>query len=224
MDVPVVTQEMEKQWRSAIQNEVKAIRERRRNFGRDVRPTKRIKICDNKSDLLHMEGEVIQEVKAKYGLDEDQSRAYDIFLNHLKSVEYGPSNYLDESDNRCMYLGGAGGTGKSRVIRAIIEAFRVLGKSEKLLVSATTGAPAQLINGSTIDALCKFNRTRKGGNEGGYGDNGGHLNTENDWMGCQFLIIDEISMLGCHKLRRISKALRRFKGNTLPVELLDWCV
>ena len=215
MDVPVVTQEMGK-WRSAIQNEVKAIRERRRNSERDVRPTKRIKICDNRSDLLHMEG-VIQDVKAKYALDEDQSRAYDIFLNHLKSVEYGPSNYLDESDNRCMYLGGAGGTGKSRVIRAIIEAFRVLGKSEKLLVSATTGASAQIINGSTIDALCKFNRTRKGDNrEGGYGDNGGLLNTENYWMGCQFLIIDEVSMLGCHKLRRISKALRRFKGNALP--------
>jgi AAA domain len=108
-----------------------------------------------------MEG-VIQDVKGKYGLDDDQSRAYDMFLNHLKSVEYGPSNYLDKSENRCMYLRGAGGTGKSRVIRAIIEAFRVLGKSEKLLVSATTGASAQLINGSTIDALCKFNRIRKG--------------------------------------------------------------
>lgn len=107
-----------------------------------------------------------------------------------------------------MYLGGAGGIGKSRLIRATIEAFRVLGKSEKLLVSATTGAAAQLINESTIDALCKFNRTRKGDNrEGGYGDKGGHLNTENYWMDCQLLIIDEVSMLGCHKLRRISKAL-----------------
>jgi hypothetical protein len=46
--------------------------------------------------------------------------------------------------------------------------------------------------------------------------NGGRLNTENYWIGCQFLIIDEVSMLGFHKLRRISKALRRFKGNALP--------
>jgi hypothetical protein len=66
--------------------------------------------CDNRSDLFHMDG-VIQDVNAKYGLDEDPSREYDIFLNHLKSVEYEPSNYLDESDNRCIYLGVAGGIG-----------------------------------------------------------------------------------------------------------------
>jgi hypothetical protein len=41
---------MEKQWRNAIQSQVKAIREQM-NCERDVRPMKRIKIFDNGSDF-----------------------------------------------------------------------------------------------------------------------------------------------------------------------------
>ena len=58
----------------------------------------------------------------------------------------------------CQYFPGSGGKG-----------------------SSTTGWAAHLIKGNTIDALCKFNRARKKGDnrEGGHDDKGGHLNTEN---------------------------------------------
>ena len=59
---------------------------------------------------------------------------------------------------RTMYLGGSGGKGKSQVINAIKAFFQRSGCRNQLLVSATTGAAAKLITGSTIDSLCGLGR------------------------------------------------------------------
>jgi ABC-type ATPase involved in cell division len=67
-----------------------------------------------------------------------------------------PDTVNDDVENRCIYLGGPGGTGKSQVIKAIIEAFRQLNCSEQLLVCATTGVAANLTGGSTVDSLLKL--------------------------------------------------------------------
>jgi hypothetical protein len=38
---------------------------------------------------------------------------------------------------------------------------------------------------------------------------------DNTWMNCNFLILDEVSMLGCSKLAKISQALQKNKSNCL---------
>ncbi|KAG2743630.1 hypothetical protein P692DRAFT_20745546, partial [Suillus brevipes Sb2] len=52
-----------------------------------------------------------------------------------------------------MFVTGIGGSGKSHVIRAIVEMFRRCGAPEKLTLSAPTGSAAVLIDGYTIHAL-----------------------------------------------------------------------
>lgn len=51
-----------------------------------------------------------------------------------------------------MYLGGPGGTGKSRVIKAIAELFQRLDCKAMLRIAATTGITATVIGGSTMSA------------------------------------------------------------------------
>ncbi|KZT53754.1 hypothetical protein CALCODRAFT_416190, partial [Calocera cornea HHB12733] len=52
-----------------------------------------------------------------------------------------------------MYIGGCGGTGKSHVIKCIVQLFVECGMRDTLLLSAPTGAAAIVINGYTIHAL-----------------------------------------------------------------------
>ena len=164
---------------------------------------------------------VMQEVAQTFQLNKEQRRAYDIFLRPLPNLLLGNavvSGY--DSDNRCMYLGGPGGTGKSRVIQAITEAFTQLGCRQQLLISATTGVAANLIGGSTIDSLAKIKRRT-----GRYKENDDVTQStdgapysyvvDNTWMTCNFLILDEVSMLGCNKLTKISQALQKNKSNCL---------
>jgi hypothetical protein len=65
----------------------------------------------------------------------------------------------------CQFIGGEGGTGKSRIIAALAELFVRMGQSHRLLVSATSGTAAASINGMTIHSACKFSRdsTLRGG-------------------------------------------------------------
>ncbi|KAG1890325.1 hypothetical protein F4604DRAFT_1539035, partial [Suillus subluteus] len=58
-----------------------------------------------------------------------------------------------EVNQLLMFLTGIGGSGKSHVIRAMVEMFRRCGVPDKLTLSAPTGSAAVLIDGYTIHAL-----------------------------------------------------------------------
>ncbi|KAJ7131642.1 hypothetical protein C8R43DRAFT_895730, partial [Mycena crocata] len=60
---------------------------------------------------------------------------------------------LGVEDQLLMYIAGVGGSGKSYVIKAVVELFKRCGYSERLLLSAPTGCAAVLIDGYTIHAL-----------------------------------------------------------------------
>ncbi|KAJ7162717.1 hypothetical protein C8R43DRAFT_817766, partial [Mycena crocata] len=51
-----------------------------------------------------------------------------------------------------MYLGGAGGTGKSRVIDALTEFFTKTGQDRRFRLSSFTGVAARNISGMTLHA------------------------------------------------------------------------
>lgn len=157
---------------------------------------------------------IIAEVAREQMLNTAQLRCYSIFLNGLRSQARGEA--VPSTANKCMYLGGSGGTGKSRVIQAIVTLFNRIGCPEKLVVSATTGIAANLIHGSTIHSVCHLSRGNQGDEETNRADRNRQLNLDNSWTNCEFLIIDEVSMLGCKGLNEISVNLCKLKACVEP--------
>ncbi len=115
----------------------------------------------------------------------DQFRAYDIILWHLEQTLAG----ADVPPLR-MVLYGEGGTGKSRVIQTVTEAFAARGCAYMLVKAAYTGIAASLIDGKTTHVI-------------------GHVAVKKDgqltddakrqlqafWRGKRYLVLDEYSML-----------------------------
>ncbi|KIJ11374.1 hypothetical protein PAXINDRAFT_36917, partial [Paxillus involutus ATCC 200175] len=56
-------------------------------------------------------------------------------------------------DQLLLFITGIGGSGKSHVIKAIVEVFRRCGVSEQILLSVPMGCAAVLIDGYTIHTL-----------------------------------------------------------------------
>ncbi|KAJ7656083.1 hypothetical protein DFH06DRAFT_904376, partial [Mycena polygramma] len=74
----------------------------------------------------------------------DQVRAIRIVAEHFL---FGMERQL------LLYIAGVGGSGKSFVVKAVVEFFRRCGASASILLSAPTGCAAVLIDGYTIHAL-----------------------------------------------------------------------
>ena len=139
-------------------------------------------------------------------------RGYHIFLNDLRCLTGGRSCSLTQ--NKCiMYLGGPGGTGKTRVIGAIITLFDRIDCPEKLVLSAITGVAADIINGSMIYSLCHLSRGNQGDGDVGRAERMNRLHLD---INCEFLVIDEMSMVGCKTLNDISTNLCYLKNSALP--------
>ena len=157
---------------------------------------------------------VISAVAQEQCLNQGQARSYNMFLEGLKC--FNQERNVQITGNTCMYVGGPGGTGKSRVIRAIVTLFNRIGCADKLIVTATTGIAAKLIDGSTIHSVCHLARGSPGDEEDRRSNRMTRLRLDNSWTTCQFLIVDEVSMLGCKALNEISTNLCQLKGCVLP--------
>ncbi|KAF8996885.1 hypothetical protein BDQ17DRAFT_1167068, partial [Cyathus striatus] len=135
----------------------------------------------------------INHMVAEYTLNSEQSRAVSIIAKH--SLEVRPPQLR-------MYLGGQGGTGKSRVINCLCEFFIWNGQKRRFRLAAYTGVAAQNILGMTLHAALCLNQRAGTGTQ---------TKTHRDlvalWEGVDYLFIDEISMVGCVMLAQISEAL-----------------
>jgi hypothetical protein len=224
-----VSEEKVKKWKEEIAVDVK--QERQRHQQQQQKPTPPLSTQRHDGCGSHgyeRDGQwlkaMIDGICQEYTLNEAQNRAFSLYIDKLDLVLFhGRGDDMNDdsngdTDNRGMYLGGPGGTGKSRVIEAIVTLFERAGCREKLLVTATTGCAANLIGGSTIDSACGLGRRKraKAGDDECQDDESVEMGVENSWMNCMFLILDEVSMLGCSKLVKISKALQKVKGNMLP--------
>ena len=143
----------------------------------------------------------IDEMINEFTLNTEQARAFKIICEHSMHHQKEPLK---------MYIGGAGGTGKSRVINALKEFFLRKGQGRRFRLASYTGVAAKNISGMTVHAALSLNQQKKA-NKG---------NTRRDltamWEGVDFFFIDEISMIGCQMLYRISEALIEAKGNSQP--------
>ena len=87
---------------------------------------------------------ILNTVVHKFKLNPEQERAFCIVANH---ATIGNPTQLK------MYLGGMGGTGKSQVLKALIELFRERNESHCIMILAPTGSAAALLNGSTYHSV-----------------------------------------------------------------------
>lgn len=135
-------------------------------------------------------------------LNTEQQRAFKIIAGHSIQQNTEPLR---------MYLGGAGGTGKSLVIHALQTFFDNAGQSRRFRLTSFTGVAAQNIHGMTLhSALCLMNQSKMKTNSKA------HQELIAMWEGVDYLFIDEVSMLGCGFLCSISKALNKAKQNPAP--------
>ena len=133
-------------------------------------------------------------------LNPEQKRAFRMIAEHSQNPLAAPLQ---------MYLGGAGGTGKSRVIRALTAYFETTNQSRHLRLASYTGIAALNIQGVTLHSALALNQ-RKGDSPKNY--------TRTDlkamWKGVDYLFIDEVSMIGCRLLTQISDTLADAKAVT----------
>jgi hypothetical protein len=146
----------------------------------------------------------IDEIIVKWTLNIEQARAFSLIATHAQQNQ--------SLEPMRMYLGGSGGTGKSRVITALTDYFAQRGESRRLRLASFTGIAAKNINGTTLHMALALNQhqNRKKGNG----------KTKADlvamWTGVDYLFVDEVSMIGCSLLLQIHEALVDAKGRTEP--------
>jgi len=143
--------------------------------------------------------QTIAHVIADFSLNEQQSQAFQIVAHHSLDTTEDPEKQL------LMGLFGEAGTGKSRLVDAIKAWFSLLNRSAELIVTATMGAAAFNIQGSTVHsalgiAIERGDKTRKMG-----------FTKKKEWRDRWYLIIDEVSMLDCKLMSKLHKKLSSAK-------------
>jgi hypothetical protein len=141
---------------------------------------------------------IMDETVKQFKLNTEQERAFRIVANHA-------SNY--DNEQLKMYVGGMGGTGKSRVIEALKRYFDCRGESWRLLILGPTGTSAALLGGSTYHSVLGIH----------VGESRNEARTimqvKTKLEGVDYIFIDEISMVSCHHLYTISAQLAKALGN-----------
>ena len=128
-------------------------------------------------------------------LKPDQLRAYQIVDWHLRETIGGK-----HPPPLQMVLYGEGGTGKSRVIQTITEAFAHRNASNMLVKAAHTGVAASLIGGKTTHVIggLSLNLT-------GTVSDAAKRKLQDFWRNIRYLIIDEYSMLSKSFLKVLAR-------------------
>jgi hypothetical protein len=142
---------------------------------------------------------LLQDVVGRWTLNREQRRAFEIVARHTME---------DKPDQLLMYLGGPGGTGKSRVINALRDFFGSRNETRRFRLAAYTGVAARNIGGATLHALLQMNESGREISAKGKRD------LASMWDGVDYLLIDELSMIGCEMLHKVSRALTEAKGLT----------
>lgn len=110
-----------------------------------------------------------------------------------------------------MYVGGEGGTGKTRVIQAITELAKRLEVVDSMVLCAPTGTAANNINGQTIHSVLNLSFSSRGGGDRNKWKVERHARY---WAGKRYLIIDEISMVDLAELDEIHERLVMLKQSS----------
>ena len=162
----------------------------------------------NAGSELMQEGDYLEMVNK---LNEQQRSIFDDFVERINCDREENSFYL--------YIGGNAGTGKSFVLRAMINAAKKRGKRSGAeldkpisLTVAPTGVAAYLVNGTTIESALGIQPSK----DKAYIRNQPSRNSSLRFLyeDLQVIFIDEVSMLGSDMLAKINFRLQDIMGNT----------
>ena len=144
-------------------------------------------------------------------LNEQQRAIFDDFVERIN---------LDREDDRFhLYIGGNAGTGKSFLLKAMINAAKKRGKRSGAeldkpfcLTVAPTGVAAYLVNGTTIESALGIQPSK----DRTYIKNEPSRNSNLRFLyeDLQVIFIDEVSMLGSDMLAKMNFRLQDIMGNT----------
>ncbi|KJK73445.1 hypothetical protein H634G_11327 [Metarhizium anisopliae BRIP 53293] len=135
---------------------------------------------------------------ARFKLNKRQTIALLIICRQLDLIQCSAKS---EVSQLCQFVGGEGGTGKSRVIETLVELFACKKISNRLLITATSGTAASRINGITIHSACGFSKDQATGTSMAKDLDGVRLakiterfihgQTRMNWQEKDLLVIDE---------------------------------
>ncbi|KAJ3559813.1 hypothetical protein NM688_g118 [Phlebia brevispora] len=134
----------------------------------------------------------ISAIISTFSLNTEQRRAFTLIAYQLSGIHNTPLR---------MYLGGIGGTGKSQVIKAVSAFLQRRGEAYRLQLCAPTGAAASVIGGSTYHSLLGFSRDDTAVSVTKLSKVRGRLGP------VDLVFIDEVSMLSCLALYKISEQM-----------------
>jgi hypothetical protein len=132
---------------------------------------------------------------------------------HLHDSQSSASDLLSGSMVTDSYCAGifqpvqSAGTGKSQVLKAIIEFFKRRNEEYRYLVLDPTGSTAALRNGSTYHSVFQIPRDSKRKNHNdieGIRNEGTALAAVNEIQGVDYVFLDEISMVSCNDLQLLA--------------------
>ncbi|SJL18287.1 uncharacterized protein ARMOST_21872 [Armillaria ostoyae] len=138
-------------------------------------------------------------VALEFGLNKEQERAYRIIVQHTQSPL---------PDQLRMYIGGMGGTGKTQVLKAVMKYFDSKEESHRMIRVAPTGTASSLVKGSTYHFMFGINEFASGEvSKKTLGEVKARL------QGIEYIFFDEVSMLSCADLYKISARLAMCTNN-----------
>ena len=137
-----------------------------------------------------------EEIVSEKTLNKKQEKGFEIATNNIIK-----RHFKEKTEQLIAYIGGPGGTGKSQLIKAIVEFHEKMKARHTLKLCAYTGTAAKHIGGSTTSTL--FSITLKGRKDAS--------KLQRRFEKVETIIIDEVSMIGCDQLVKIHKALCKAK-------------
>ena len=167
-----------------------------------------------------------EEISKELGLDEDQTDAFlTIACSVLLRENYNNNvGSVELPEQLVLYMGGEGGTGKSKVLKALVLFLESLHLIHQLRRAAPTGVAAGNIDGCTIHSLfriiprkSKAKTTDETENEMTKKPAAKKSKTQTElkssFADVTIIFVDEVSMLNCSDLNTINTNLKNLKGN-----------
>jgi len=142
----------------------------------------------------------IKDLCHKWTLNPEQSQAFKIITEHSLHPQNEPLR---------MFISGPAGTGKTRVINAVTDFFEQRKQMRRFRLASYMGISARHISGMTLHSALSLSTQRNMKT-----NSKSHQDLIAMWEGVEYLFIDEVSMISCQFLYRISEALCIAKGNT----------
>lgn len=140
----------------------------------------------------------INQIAKKNHLNKEQECAYHIIVNHSCS---------DTPDQLKMNIAGMAGTGKTQVLLALQEFFSYKNKSHWLVIVAPTGSAAALLGGSTYHYMFGID------SDGQWSTGAQLAQIKSRLQGVDYVFLDEVSMLSCRDMYKISERLATINNN-----------